>query len=290
MVAAKLAVKLAWTVDDAPTIARVGPVDPDPGRMDRIREAFLAAGIRHCVAFVVGERAEEHLDALERWLSAGYELGNHTHEHTAGSEVGADAFIGSVERCHRVLERVGAFDGGRTPWFRFPYLDRGPNPLQRRTIAERIQAMGYRIAHASFDTYDHLFEVPLHRNRSDRVVGRYVWAALESLRASRKLAARRFGRDIAHVSYGHFGLVQEHHGIRLIEAFEQEGAAFVSLEEAQSDSVYGELNRRWDWNGVALYERGAPHRRVLRRALRWTARRGLFQQEDLGPLLPHLWY
>src|SRR5262245_24482188 len=75
---------VALTLDDAPSIVEHG-VASDPSHMDAIRETLVAHGVRDCVAFVVGTTARGHEASLERWLDAGYELGNHTFDHRRAS-------------------------------------------------------------------------------------------------------------------------------------------------------------------------------------------------------------
>ena len=118
-----MSLRLAFTLDDGPSVAEEG-VPFDPSRMDRCREVLQRHGIPHCVAFVIGSRCADKA-ALERWLQAGFELGNHTHDHKRASDLSVAQFVESLTRCDELLNEVGAFEGDRPRWFRFPCLDRG---------------------------------------------------------------------------------------------------------------------------------------------------------------------
>ncbi|MHC4860778.1 MAG: polysaccharide deacetylase family protein [Planctomycetota bacterium] len=141
---------LALTLDDAPSVLPRGEaLEHDPSRMDRVREVLLEEGVADCVAFVTGQAAEDHEAPLSRWLESGYELGNHTHDHPRCSAVSTSSFLESLDRCDRFLEALGAFEGGRQRWLRFPYLDRGADPDTRAELMRALADRGYRAACAS---------------------------------------------------------------------------------------------------------------------------------------------
>lgn len=284
--------ELTLTCDDAPTIAGgEGGVRADPQRMDVLREVLQTAGIRHCVAFVIGRHAIGHEATLERWLAAGYELGNHTHDHAAASRCSPGDFERSVLACDDLLERVGAFEGRRPRWFRFPFLDRGPDPAARRVLAARLAAFGYRIAPVSVDWCDHRYEAPLaaaagDEARAARVGTRYLAAA----RASLEHAGRRCGAATPLIAACHFGEVSARFLAPLLGALEQEARVRWSpLERAAGAACYERYAT--DFTRTGLVTDGTPGRPVQRLARGLAAlgeRLDLFEQARLGPRWPYL--
>ncbi len=288
-------VRIALTADDAPTIAAApGGVRADPARLDHLREVLLDRGIEHCVAFVIGATARGHEAALERWLDAGFELGNHTHEHLAASQVDPVAYLASVRRCDALLRAIGAFSQGATRWFRHPYLDRGADPVARALIAHSLGDLGYDVAHATIDFFDHAYEAPWARAlgsgsaRGTAAVGaRFENTALASLRQARRVAWRRTGRDVPHIAYFHFGGICERHLGPLLDRCRDSGVRWCSVREALEDPLYREYDCDPGRTGLVLaqLDRSTVSRiagRLSRLADRLDPRR-----ETVGPRFPH---
>jgi peptidoglycan/xylan/chitin deacetylase (PgdA/CDA1 family) len=261
--------------------------------MDEVRELLVARGIGHCVAFVVGAAAQDHRAPLQRWLQAGYELGNHTYDHEGAQQLSADRVMASIERCHRLLEQLGAFDGARPRWFRFPMLDRGRDRDHRAEIQRRCEALGYRIAHASVDFFDHRFEQAYldagAGRQADAIAARYRRVARESLRLTSWAMQRAHGRDAISVPYFHFGAVSLHAVPDILDDAARAGAEWCSLQEAMDQRPYAAFDRDWDASGLVLFplQRSLPFR-VGRRLARLSEAAGVAQQRRYGPRFPYV--
>jgi peptidoglycan/xylan/chitin deacetylase (PgdA/CDA1 family) len=284
---------IALTIDDAPSIAASGPLAFDAGRMDATRRALQDAGVRSCVAFVIGAHARGHEKLLGRWLDAGYELGNHSDDHAYASRTGFHAFTASVERCDALLREVGAFDGGRPRYFRFPYGDRGASPSRRGALLEAVENLGYQLAEVSIQTYDHCYEARFalalanHDDaRARAVTERYLDRALASVHRASRLAGRRFGPDHEHVMAMHFGPVTERTLPALLARLST-CARLVPLERALACPAYLRDASDLAANGVIAERLGGRADPALRRLARIARRAGLFEQDALGPLWPH---
>jgi len=292
---------ISLTIDDAPMVlpdcSRIPTAEPDWSAMDAIREGLQRLNVPHCVAFVIGVAAERNPGPLERWLEAGYELGNHTHDHVPAREVEQSSFLASVERCHALLDRLGAFARGRTKWFRFPLLSYGADGAARRRLRAALHDEGYSIAHASTDLYDHAYEGALGLAvRSGNpllhaMIGRrFRRSARFSLWQSRRLVTRHFGPGVPLVMYSHFGRVSREGLVPLLEDLQRQGATWCSLQQAQQHEFYRRLDReRSEDTGLATAD--------LPRHLAWRGVRKIMSLtrpltdswvRRLGPTLPAL--
>lgn len=255
--------------------------------MDRLRNALQRLGVRHCVAFVIGAAVADD-GALERWLEAGFELGNHTHTHVAASEVGAQDFLASVQECDEVLRRVGAWRNGQPRWFRFPYLDYGADDPARARIRDGLRGFGYRVAHATVDLHDDRFEEALGRALTERasvraeIIGaRYRRTADRALRRART----HLGASVPQVPYFHFGGVSDRFVSQVIEEWAHSGGHFCSLDEALEHPAL----HREQGTGLIL---GSEHASFISRVFRRV--RGLSNRLDptagrlLGPPWPRI--
>ncbi|MEM1025007.1 MAG: polysaccharide deacetylase family protein [Myxococcota bacterium] len=280
--------RLCLTIDDAPSVDEPG-VSFELSRMDRMREALEADGWRDCCAFVIGSRADP--PALERWLQAGFALGNHSWDHVPATRAGADAFLDSAGKCDRRLEELGAFEH-HPKWFRFPHLDRGSDADARSRIQSGLEELGYELAPASVEVHDHLFDPRFEGARdadeAQAVLNRYLSVARRSLDA--EIQARKRNQVSApSIAYVHFGPVSQAAFPRLLGLLRDLGFVEASLGEALGDPFYRAMLRDFEWNGlVKAQARAGLARRVLRRANKLGLRAGLFDQGRLGDLWPYL--
>ncbi len=76
---------------------------PHPEFTPRLLDAFNNAGIT-ATFFVVGERAAQHRDILQRIADDGHEIGNHTWSHSEPRETSARQLIDEVRRTRDLIE------------------------------------------------------------------------------------------------------------------------------------------------------------------------------------------
>ena len=103
--------RIALTFDDLPALS----LTADQHYIDDVTTR-LVAGLRHhhliVTAFVIGGALErptrvEQIANLERWLGAGYDLGNHTYSHETPEQIGvAEVCQDDAQRHEDVLEPV----------------------------------------------------------------------------------------------------------------------------------------------------------------------------------------
>lgn len=295
--------KVAITLDDAPMmtpgISRLEGSMADPSAMDAIREDLLRLGIRECVAFVIGAVAEGEPGPLRRWVEDGFQLGNHSYDHEPTSEIGGARMVESIRRCDALLEDLGAFADGRGKWFRFPLLDYGTEARDREPVYAVLAELGYRIAHASIDLFDHAYESALGRATQRGVPllaalvrRRFTAAAAFSAWRASKLMAQHFGPDVPLVAYAHTGRVSREGLADVLRMMESRGAQWCSLEEAQAHEAYAAMDD-------PAAGRTGMVTGTLRRAFAWRAaskaanlvtRTGLTRPfvRRLGPTLPSI--
>jgi len=280
--------RCALTIDDAPG----PPGDVSSTLMDGMRRALERHGVKRCVAFVIGERVAGHEAELERWLAAGYELGNHSHEHAAATHLPARAVAHSFERCHAELERLGAFANRRERYARLPFGDRGKSPAERDAIRRSILSLGYTLADVSINLHDFVYapllESALADNRhadAAEVERRFANQARDGLRRSEQVTTLQSARgaisvprDFAHVIALHFVPGTERFLERLLSAWSAH-VGWVSLADAVHHLRALRRRRRAQWR-----DRGCAARRALAGA-RYGARAHAARREG-GPAAP----
>lgn len=289
--------KVALTIDDAPTISREADgIALDPSRMDTIREHLKYAGIRDCVAFVTGAQITGNETYLKDWLAEGFELGNHTFSHRSTSDVSIEAFVEDFKRCDSLLENLGAFDNCEQKWFRFPFLNRGRDPESRKKLAGCIGEMGYDIAPATTDFFDHEYEVPLSQAvkqnnpfRATLINNRYRNTAIKSLLTSSRTLQKKWGRQVPLTAYCHFGIISSSQLVNIIEQLGGLNVEWCSLKEVTLDPAYQAFNQDFDMTGLMsdCVNFSLP-RKVARKLKKLVISKKLFSQKELGPRWPYV--
>jgi len=290
--------RLALTFDDAPSMREPGLAERfESTRMDRIREVLQEYDVRYAVAFVISDWAQGFEAEMERWLNAGYALGNHTADHQWCSRRSVAEALASIDRCGAYLEQLGAFSEGRQRWFRFPYLDRGEDPATRAELAGELSSRGYRVAGCSFDSFDHAYEQPLAEaelcaepERARQILDRYARAASMAVLFHLETTRKLLGRDPAHSVLFHFCGPTTHKLSQLVSEWRSGGATFCSLDEAVNDQLHRDFDADYEQQG--LFSCVSSDRRLVsrvrRRLFRALQHSSMLEQHELGPLWPHL--
>ena len=82
---------------------------PHPEFTPRVLDNLATSGIRGTF-FIVGERAQQHPQLVQRIVDEGHELGNHTWTHSEPSETTTATFIEEVSRTRSLIQDVTGKD------------------------------------------------------------------------------------------------------------------------------------------------------------------------------------
>jgi cellulose synthase (UDP-forming) len=245
---------LAVTIDDLPTH---GPLPPGVTRLavaDRLIDVLRRHGIRDAVGFVNGGQiadTPQHGVVLERWIAAGYRLGNHTFGHLDLDRTGPDAFLADVERNEPVIARYARTELDRM--FRYPYLHEGASLVERENVRRALRERRYQIVPVTVDFYDWAWNEMYARCAGDpRAVGaltrEFQEAALRALDWSEETADALVRRSIKQILLLHVSAFVALTLDDLLSAYEARGVRFISIRDALEDPVYG-IDPKVTWRG-----------------------------------------
>jgi len=246
--------ELAITIDDLPTH---GPLPPGITRLavaDKIIEVLRRHGIREAIGFVNGGQIAEapELDIiLERWIAAGYRLGNHTFGHLDVDRVAPDAFVADVERNEPVIARYGGPEPDRL--FRYPYLHEGATLVERDTVRHALRDRRYQIVPVTVDFYDWAWNEMYVRcfgnpGAVDALTRSFRETALRTLDWSEKTANTLVDRPIKQILLLHISALVALTLDDLLSAYQEKGVRFIPVREAIGDPVYG-IDPKVTWRG-----------------------------------------
>lgn len=156
--------QIAITVDDLPASAAQFMSAPEITEMTSHIVGTLKQQQIPAVGFVnenklymrTGE-VDARIAALNQWLDAGLELGNHAYSHPSFNKIGLREFEESVIRGETVTKTLLAQHNMKIRYFRHPFLDVGRDLQSRQELESFLANRGYRIAPVTFDPEDWAF-------------------------------------------------------------------------------------------------------------------------------------
>ncbi len=201
--------------------------------------------------FINAQKLEGHAEdeqALRAWVAAGYPLGNHTYSHVDGAQVALTDYLADLDKNEPALERLlPAGAQGQPIWkvFRYPYLREGKDSEAQAALRAALVQRGYRIAQVTIDFYDWAYNQAHARcvvkDDAASVSGleeSFLDQAMNELRWADGAARELAGRPIRHILLLHVGVFTAKMLDRLLTAYEENGARFVTLDAALADPVY----------------------------------------------------
>ncbi|MBK6922431.1 MAG: polysaccharide deacetylase family protein [Deltaproteobacteria bacterium] len=242
-------IRVAITVDDLPSH---GPRPPGVTRLqvhERLLAAFAAHHVPQVYGFINGGREADGDDeraSLAAWVAAGQPLGNHTFSHPRLRDIGLAAYLKEIDANEAVLAPLMGDDRWRV--FRYPYLFEGTDRATTTAIREHLAKTRHRVAEVTIDFYDWAFNPPYVRclaNHDDTAVqalrDTFLRHAIRVLQWNEAASREIWGRPVAHILLLHVGAFDAEMIEPLLQAYEDLGVQWISLDEALEDPIYAHV-------------------------------------------------
>jgi len=262
---------VALTFDDLPGLSLV----PDQPYVNYINDMLLR-GLKHHRMPAIGFVNESKLDLMDRpqqianlqkWVDAGFDLGNHTFSHDSPEELGGTGYILDIARGETVTRALLAARHRRLQWFRHPYLETGFPEAVKLEINRWLDTHGYRVAPVTIDADDWEFAEPyddaLSRHddaRAHRIRLQYLAYTERTVAWYQSASQALFGRQIAFVMLLHATRLNADSLDDLADILRRRKLKVVSLDRAMKDPAYRLGDPYVGHDGVAWLERWAEAR------------------------------
>jgi len=192
-----------------------------------------------------GYSRDEAIALLAPWLTAGHELGNHTHSHPDFNSTNFESYIGGIRTTDEILDSLLGDQGLQLRYFRHPMLHSGETPAQRDSLNAWLSEHGYIVAPVTIDNSDYIFgwvyEKALEAGDSALAL-RIVEAYLDHMEACfdhfEQLSREAFGREPAQILLIHANRLTADTFGRLAARIRERGYRFITLEKALQDELY----------------------------------------------------
>lgn len=268
---------IAITVDDLPAMNATELDAASITEMNRKIIAALTAAKAPATGFVIEERlyktgeVDRRIAALDSWLAAGLDLGNHTYSHTSLNQVELKDWEDDIVQGESVTRMlIHQHPGHNLRYFRHPYLDVGPDLNTRRASEAFLTGRGYRIAPVTVDPEDWFFadlyddahtrhDQPLQT----RLAAAFLAYADESLTDVEHRSREVVGYEPRQVLLLHDTWLEADHLPDLLAICRRHGYTFTTLDDALTDPAYAQpdtyiSDTGADWVEHWAVSRGKP--------------------------------
>jgi peptidoglycan/xylan/chitin deacetylase (PgdA/CDA1 family) len=242
--------RVSITIDDGPVVG----ANNDLAAFQRITNglvgSFQAENVP--VALFINERQlnvpgqrDARAAAVEQWLNAGFEVGNHTYSHRSANSVTVDEFQDEIVKGEVIMRPLIEQRGRQLVWLRYPYLHSGTTAETHQAIVDFLDRRKYRVAPVTVDYADYTFAGVYTRELrrgNVEVAEKIKQAYLDQVdagfhyaeRASREL----YGREIAQILLIHCNELNSVSLRDSIARMRKRGYEFISLDDAMKDAAY----------------------------------------------------
>jgi peptidoglycan-N-acetylglucosamine deacetylase len=243
--------KVAVTFDDLPAVGSNYMSASEILDMTTRLVATLQQQKIPAVAFVNERKlykwgeVDQRIKALQIWLDAGFELGNHTYAHVSLNRAGLQDWEEQVILGEAVLRLLLADHKMTLRYYRPPYLDTGRDLQTRREAEAFLSARGYGLAPITLDAWDWMFagvydqalkrgDTALEQKLSDAYLS-YSDAVFDY---SEKYSQQLLGYEPRQILLLHASRLEADHFAELAALMRKRGYDFVTLDNALSDPAY----------------------------------------------------
>ena len=242
---------VAITFDDLPVVCRC---ENNAERMEiteKLINIFTTCDIP-VVGFVNEGKLESDgvLDSarialLQKWLDAGYELGNHGHGHKNITDVSMAEYQQDILLGERITRPMAEKAGLPYRFFRHPYLSAGENLEVRNELDKFLREHNYRIAPQTITYQDYTFSGAYERalrngdtTLAQRIRSAYLPYTLERWKAAEQQSRDLFGREIRQILMVHANTLNADAFGDVAEMMRKRGYKFITIDEALEDPAY----------------------------------------------------
>ena len=242
--------RVAITIDDGPVVGEA----TDLASFQRVTEGLIGAFVAEKVPVTIfineqqlnvqGQR-DARAAVVERWLDAGFEVGNHTYSHKSANNVPVDEFLDDAIKGEVVMAQLLKQRGKTLTWFRYPYLHSGTTAEIHDVILTFLDHHGYRAAPVTVDYADYSFAGIYRRELragnievAERIKQAYLDQVDVGFDRAERGSVEVFGREIAQILLIH---CNELNAVSLRESvarMRKRGYQFITLAEAMQDQAY----------------------------------------------------
>jgi hypothetical protein len=204
------------------------------------------------------------VNLLEKLISSGLELGNHSYSHYDYNELSCKDFSDDIIKGEKVTKRILAAHNKQLKYFRHPFLHVGNTKEKADSLSEFLSVHNYTTAPVTIDNEDYIFAVAYHRalqkkdsSSAFKIKTDFVSYIEQKIKYYEKQSASLFGRNISQILLIHASKLNSDCIDSLAAMFKRNNYIFISMDEALKDEAYNTPVTRYGNWGISWIDRWA---------------------------------
>jgi len=209
------------------------------------------------------------LKALQLWVDADLELGNHTFSHPDYHNTEKEEFFADIIKGEKMTKDLLSQKNKKLEYFRHPYLHTGNSIEKKRALEDFLKEHYYTIAPVSIDNgewiYARAYEKAYNKNDVElmRQIGsEYVNYMIDKTIYFENQSIKLFGYELKQILLVHANMINADYFDELAEELLKRNYGFISLKEALTDTAYQSEDTFTGKGGISWLHRWSYTRKV----------------------------
>lgn len=185
------------------------------------------------------------LKALQLWVDADLELGNHTFSHPDYHYTDEKVFFDDIVKGEKITSDLLSHKNKKLEYFRHPYLHTGMSLEKKKALEDFLKEHNYTIAPVTIDNgewiYARAYENAFNKNDLElmkQIGSEYVAYMMNKTKYFENQSIKLFGREIKQILLVHANMINADYFDDLAEELLKHNYQFISLKEALTDTAY----------------------------------------------------
>ena len=209
------------------------------------------------------------LKALQLWVDADLDLGNHTFSHRDYHNTDEHIFFEDIIKGEKITSELLSLKNKKLEYFRHPYLHTGMSLEKKKALEDFLNDHNYTIAPVTIDNgewiYARAYENAYNKNDFElmkQIGSEFVSYMIDKTIYFENQSVKLFGYEIKQILLVHANMINADYFDELAEELLSRNYAFISLKEALTDSAYKAEDTFIGRGGISWLHRWSYTRKV----------------------------
>ena len=209
------------------------------------------------------------LKALQLWVDADLELGNHTFSHPDYHNTENEEFFADIIKGEKITKDLLSQKNKKLEYFRHPYLHTGNSIEKKKALEDFLKEHYYTIAPVSIDNgewiYARAYENAYNKNDVElmkQIGSEYVSYMIDKTIYFENQSIKLFGYELKQILLVHANMINADYFDELAEELLKRNYSFISLKEALTDTAYQSEDTFTGKGGISWLHRWSYTRKV----------------------------
>jgi peptidoglycan/xylan/chitin deacetylase (PgdA/CDA1 family) len=209
------------------------------------------------------------LKALQLWVDADLELGNHTFSHPDYHNTQNEVFFADIIKGEKITKELLSQKNKKIEYFRHPFLHTGNSLEKKKALEDFLKEHNYTIAPVSIDNgewiYARAYENSYNKNDIElmkQIGSEYVSYMMNKIKYFENQSVKLFGGEIKQILLVHANMINADYFDELAAEILKRNYQFISIKEALTDTAYKTEDTFTGRGGISWLHRWSYTRKV----------------------------